>query len=168
MAPVVVAGSFDPVTLGHVDIFERAVDLFGEVVVAVGMNSTKDYLFTPAERVALVEQACAHIKGVRVEPMDGLVVDFCRRVEARVILKGARDGSDFDNESRMAHMNRSMTGVETVVLPASPQWSYVSSTLIRQIARQGGNVSGYVPGGVAQTIQRKINGRTGDQDSRTD
>ncbi|HOB04299.1 MAG TPA: pantetheine-phosphate adenylyltransferase [Propionibacteriaceae bacterium] len=142
---VVVPGSFDPVTNGHLDIFSRAAALFGEVVAAVGVNSTKSYLFTAEERLALVREALAGLPNVSAEPLDGLLVDFCRDIGAGAIVKGGRGGADFEFEVQMAQMNRALTEVDTVVLPASAEWAYVSSTLVRQIATLGGDVSAFVP-----------------------
>ncbi len=141
----VIPGSFDPVTLGHVDIMRRAAALFDEVVVGVGVNSSKSYLFSPDERLALVREAVADLPRVTAAPLDGLLVDFCREVHAGVIVKGGRGGADFEFEAQMAQMNHALTGVETLVLPAAAQWAYVSSTLVRQIASLGGDVSRFVP-----------------------
>jgi pantetheine-phosphate adenylyltransferase len=141
----VIPGSFDPVTLGHVDIMTRAAALFDEVVVGVGVNSSKSYLFSPDERLALVQEAVADLPRVTAAPLDGLLVDFCREVDAGVIVKGGRGGADFEFEAQMAQMNHALTGVETLVLPAAAQWAYVSSTLVRQIASLGGDVSRFVP-----------------------
>lgn len=142
---VVVPGSYDPVTNGHLDLFRRAAELFGEVVVGVGVNSAKSYLFDSDERLALVREAVADIEGVTAEPLDGLLVDFCRSVGADAIVKGARSGADFEFEAQMAQMNHALSRVETIVLPASAQWAYVSSTLVRQIASLGGDVTQFVP-----------------------
>ncbi len=141
----VIPGSFDPVTLGHVDIMRRAAALFDEVVVGVGVNSSKSYLFSPDERLALVQEAVADLPRITAAPLDGLLVDFCRQVGAGVIVKGGRGGADFEFEAQMAQMNHALTGVETLVLPAAAQWAYVSSTLVRQIASLGGDVSRFVP-----------------------
>ena len=153
----VVPGSFDPVTNGHLDVFRRASALFGDVVVGVGVNSTKSYLFPPAERLELVRAAVAGIPGVTAQPLDGLLVDFCRRVGAGVVVKGGRGGADFEFEVQMAQMNHALTGVETVVLPASAEWAYVSSTLVRQIALLGGDVAAFVPPGVLDRLLTRRN-----------
>ncbi len=142
---VVVPGSYDPVTNGHLDVFRRAAALFGEVVVGVGANATKSYLFAPGERLALVREAVRDIDGVSAEPLEGLLVDFCRDLGAGAVVKGGRGGADFEFEVQMAQMNHAMGAVETVVLPASAQWAYVSSTLVRQVASLGGDVTQFVP-----------------------
>ncbi len=155
MTTVVCAGSFDPITLGHVDVVERAQRLFGDVVVAVGRNSSKSYVFTYEERIALVRDALAHLTGVRVEPLTGLLVDFAREHGASAIVKGLRFGADFDFELQQAHMNHSLTGIETVLLPASKEYVTLSSTILREVFRLGGDVSPYVPAGVLEAIRAK-------------
>ncbi len=141
----VVPGSFDPITYGHLDIIVRARQVFSEVVVAVGANASKTYLFGPSERLELVRAATATMAGVSVEPLAGLLVDFCREHGTEAVVKGARTSADFDFEVQMARMNHALSGVETVLLPASAQWGHVSSTLVRQIATLGGDVSNFVP-----------------------
>lgn len=153
----VVPGSFDPITNGHLDIIRRARAIFDHVVVAVGTNSSKRYLFEPAERLDLVRAATADIDGVSAEPLSGLLVDFCRAHDAAAIVKGARGATDFDFEVGMARMNHSLVGVETVILPASAAWSYVSSTLVREVAILGGDVGPYVPDVVAERLATRRN-----------
>ena len=142
---VVCPGSFDPITLGHLDVVSRAADLFGEVVVAIGRNSTKSHLFSLEERLDLARRALAEVPGATVAPIDGLLVDFCRTIGASAIVKGLRFASDFDYELQMAHMNEHVGGVETVFLPASPEFGTVSSSMMRQMARFGGDVSKFLP-----------------------
>ena len=120
MRRAVCPGSFDPVTNGHLDIVRRAAGLFDEVVVAVGTNVSKNRLFTPEERIAMVRRACDDLPNVSVEGFDGLVTAFCTEHAATAIVKGLRAASDFDYELRMAQMNSSLTGVETVFIPTSP------------------------------------------------
>ena len=148
-------GSFDPITFGHLDVIRRAAGLFGDVIVAVGRNSAKNYLFDLDERVELVAAATAELPGVRVLPLSGLLVDFARAHDAPVIVKGLRFASDFDFELQMAHLNAAVGGVETVMLPASSQWSTLSSTMIREIASFGGDVSAFVPAVVADRIRAR-------------
>ncbi len=148
-------GSFDPITHGHVDIIGRAAALFGDVIVAVGRNSAKNYLFDTDERVELARAATAQVDGVRVEVLSGLLVDFCRSRDAGYVVKGLRFASDFDFELQMAHINRSLTGLETVLLPASSQWGTLSSTMVREVASLGGDVGAFVPALVAERIQQK-------------
>ena len=142
---VVCPGSFDPITLGHLDVVSRAADLFGEVVVAIGRNSTKSHLFSLEERLDLARRALAEVPGATVAPIDGLLVDFCRTIGASAIVKGLRFASDFDYELQMAHMNEHVGGVETVFLPASPEFGTVSSSMMREMAKFGGDVSKFLP-----------------------
>lgn len=153
----VVPGSFDPITNGHLDVIRRARAIFDQVVVAVGANSSKRYLFEPAERLDLVRAVTADLDGVTAEPLEGLLVDFCRAHDAGAIVKGARGATDFDFEVGMARMNHSLIGVETVILPASAAWSYVSSTLVREVAMLGGDVGPYVPDVVAERLATRRN-----------
>ena len=149
-------GSFDPVTHGHLDIIERAAQMFGEVVVAVGRNSAKNYLFTPDERAAMISEATAHLPNVRVEMLEGLLVDFCRDRDIDVIVKGLRFASDFEFELQMAQMNHALTGIETVMLPTASRWAHLSSTMIREIAGLGGDVGQFVPDSVNRRIAAKV------------
>lgn len=156
---MVCPGSFDPVTLGHVDVIGRAAELFDEVIVAVGANVTKQPLFTVDERIAMLTDACADLREVQVRPFRGLLVDFCREVEAQAIIKGLRFAADFDYELPMAQMNRTLTGVDTVFVATAPQWSFVSSSLIREVAALGGSVAEFLPAGVAEETVRRIRQR---------
>lgn len=155
MSRAVCPGSFDPVTHGHIDIIERASRLFDYVVVAVGNNMGKNALFTPDERVEMLGDACAELDGVSVTTFSGLLVDFCAQVEADAIVKGLRFVSDFDYELQMAQMNGRLSGVDTLFLPTAAQWSYVSSSLVREVALLGGDVNEFLPDGIAErTIAR--------------
>ena len=152
-------GSFDPVTHGHLDIVARSARLFDEVIVAVGRNSAKNYLFTPDERVSMLRDAVGGLPGETVALLDGLLVDFCRAYDVDVIVKGLRFASDFDFELQMAQMNHALTGIETIMLPTSAQWSHLSSTMIREIAKLGGDVSQFVTPQVARRIAAKTSER---------
>ena len=138
-------GSFDPVTNGHLDIIERAAALFDEVVVAVGVNKSKSRLFTPEERIAMLEEACAGFPNVRIASFDGLLTDFCQAEDVVAIVKGLRAVSDFDYELQMAQMNSSLADIETVFVPTSPEWSFLASSLVKEVATFGGDVSSLVP-----------------------
>ncbi len=151
-------GSFDPVTHGHLDVIGRASSLFDEVIVAVGRNSAKNYLFTLEERLDLMRQVTGEWPNVTVEALDGLLVDFARAKGAGVLVKGLRFASDFDFELQMAHINAVVGSVETVMLPASSQWATLSSTMIREVASYGGDVAAFVPDVVARQIRRKSQG----------
>ncbi len=155
MTRAVCPGSFDPVTWGHLDVIGRAARIVDQLVVAVGGNVSKTGLFTAAERVEMVTEQCRQWPNVTVEPLSGLLVDFCRRHEAALIVKGVR-ARDIGYETQMAHMNAHLTGVDTVFLPAAPQWSYVSSTLVREVAALGGDISGLVPDPVERRVRERI------------
>ncbi|MBC9735076.1 pantetheine-phosphate adenylyltransferase [Nocardioides marmotae] len=159
MRRAVCPGSFDPVTRGHLDIIGRAAALFDEVVVAVGVNASKRRLFEPEERLAMLEQACAEWDNVRVDGFTGLLTDYCAENDVVAIVKGLRGPGDFEYELPMAHMNVSLTGVETVFVPTSPQWSFVSSSLIKEVASFGGDVSPFVPGFVLERLTARVEER---------
>ena len=161
MSRAVCPGSFDPVTLGHLDIFARTASLYDSVVIAVGSNQSKRALFTPAERVAMIEEVCVEWPSVQVTLFSGLLVDFCRDHEVDVIVKGLRSGADYDYELAMAQMNRKLTGVDTAFLPTAPHLSYVSSSLVREVASLGGDVSPFVTPGVLERITERLAERSG-------
>jgi pantetheine-phosphate adenylyltransferase len=149
-------GSFDPVTNGHLDVVRRASWLFDEVVVAVGTNVGKHRLFSPDERIAMLRRACADLTNVTVEAFTGLVTTFCAERGATAIVKGLRAAGDFDYELQMAQMNSSLTGVETVFLPTSPERGFVSSSLVKEVAGFGGDVSAFVPDFVHDELERRL------------
>jgi pantetheine-phosphate adenylyltransferase len=149
-------GSFDPVTNGHLDIVRRASTLFDEVVVAVGTNVSKNRLFTADERIAMLRRACADIPNVTVEGFAGLVTTFCAERDIAAIVKGLRAASDFDYELQMAQMNHSLTDVETVFLPTSPERGFVSSSLVKEVAGFGGDVSAFVPDFVHDELRARL------------
>jgi pantetheine-phosphate adenylyltransferase len=148
-------GSFDPVTYGHLDVIGRTARLAEEVIVAVGMNMAKHGLFRPDERVAMLREACQGWTNVSVMTFDGLLVDFCRAQDAEVISKGVRT-ADFAYELQMAQMNRRLTGVDTVFLPTAPEWAFVSSSLVREVASLGGDVAPFLPPSVAQQTVARV------------
>lgn len=152
----VVPGSFDPITLGHLDIITRAAAVFNKVIVAVGRNSSKNYMFTPDRRLELVADAVADMPNVRAASIDGLLIDFCRANDASVIVKGVRFGSDFDYELQMAQMNRALSGIETALLPAGRQYGTVSSTILREVAHNGGDISQFVTPAVNKAVQEVV------------
>ena len=150
-------GSFDPVTNGHIDLIRRALSLFGEVHVVVAENPEKNPLFNVEERVALVNRAVGHLKGVRVESFDGLTVTYAKKKGAQSIIRGLRATSDFDYEFQMALTNRVLSKeVDTIFLMPSEAHFYLSSKLIREIAERKGDVSDFVPSFVAKAIQEKF------------
>jgi len=154
MTAALCPGSFDPPTNGHVDVVERAIAIFDRVVVAVVSNPSKEPMFTASERMAMLTEAFDD--RVEIHTFDGLLVDFARSVGVDVVVKGLRAVSDFDYELQMAQMNRSLAGVETVFLPTNPEWSYLSSSLVREVARLGGAYAGLVPTHVAAAIEERL------------
>ena len=156
MRRAVCPGSFDPVTNGHLDIVGRAAALFDEVVVAVGVNVSKNRLFSAEERISMLEQGCAGWSNVRVEGFTGLITAYCAEAEAQAIVKGLRSGTDFDYELQMAQMNSHLTGVETVFVTAEPQYGFVSSSLVKEVASYGGDVAALVPGFVLEPLMTRL------------
>ena len=156
MHRAVCPGSFDPVTLGHLDIVGRASKLFDEVVMAVGVNPSKSRMFSAEERIAMLEQACAGFDNVRVESFSGLLTDFCRAHHVNAIVKGLRAVSDFDYELQMAQMNASLTDVETVFVPTSPEYSFLASSLVKEVAMFGGDVSSLIPAFVNERLTARL------------
>ena len=150
-------GSYDPVTNGHVDVVTRAAALFDEVVVAVLYNPTKQGTFAVEERVSLIEESMAALANLRVEAFaDRLLVDVCRDLGATAIVKGLRGGTDFAYELPMALMNKHLTGIETVFLPGDPRFEHVSSSLVKEVVKYGGDVAGLVPDGVLAALGRQF------------
>jgi len=155
----VVPGTFDPVTSGHLDIIERAAALFDEVVVGVALSDKKNGgpLFTPEERVALLEGATQHLGNVTVRPFDTLLVDFAEEVGASVAVKGLRAVTDFEREFQMAALNwRLDAKIETMFIMAVPEYMYLSSSAVKEIARHGGSVRGLVPDEVCDALEQKL------------
>lgn len=153
MSTAVCPGSFDPITLGHLDVARRAASLFDEVIVGVAQNSAKAALLPLDVRVGLAREALAGVAGVRVEPIVGLLADFVREVGATAIVKGLRGGADFDAELPMALMNRHLTGVETVFLAGDQSLAHIASSLVKDVARFGGEIDDLVPPGVGQVVR---------------
>jgi pantetheine-phosphate adenylyltransferase len=152
-------GSFDPVTLGHIDIIERASRHFDEVVVAVIRNPQKTQsLFTLEERQEMLGECTTHLSNIRIEFFKGLLVEFAREQGADAIVKGLRAVSDFDYELQMAQMNQRLSGIDTFFLSTSPNYSFLSSSLVREVARYGGDVSSMVPAVVAKRLLDRFQG----------
>ena len=156
-------GSFDPVTNGHIDIIARASALFDEVVVAVGVNKSKNRLFSADERMEMLRDVCAPYSNVVVDGFTGLLTDFCKERDVHAIVKGLRAVSDFDYELQMAQMNSSLTGIETVFVPTSPEYSFLASSLVKEVAAFGGDVSTLVPASVLVRLTRRLAERASDQ-----
>ncbi len=153
----VYAGSFDPVTNGHIDLIERASKLFQEVIVAIGVHPTRSPLFTIDERLALVTEVARPFANVKVESFDGLLIDYCRSVGARVIVRGLRAATDFEYELQIAHANADlMPDIDTIFLPTRTNYGFVSASLVRDIAVHGGDVSRYAPPVVLAALASKF------------
>jgi pantetheine-phosphate adenylyltransferase len=157
MKRAIYPGSFDPVTNGHLDVVERARKLFDEVIVAVAQNDEKQPLFSLEERLDMLKQTVGRIDNVRVAQFDGLLVEFARAEQAAAVIRGLRAVSDFEFEFQMALMNRKLEGsVETLFLMPKEEYTYLSSRLVKEIARLGGDVSKFVPGVVAAALGKKF------------
>ncbi|MDQ6938068.1 MAG: pantetheine-phosphate adenylyltransferase [Actinomycetota bacterium] len=148
-------GSFDPVTNGHLDIIGRAANLYDEVVVGVLINQSKAGLFTVAERIDMLREVTASYRNVRIDSFRGLLVDYCREHGIPVIIKGLRAVSDFDYELQMAQMNRGLADVDTLFMPTNPEYSFLASSLVKEIAAWGGDVSALVPAAVMKRLAER-------------
>jgi len=160
MRKAVCPGSFDPVTNGHLDIIGRAALLFDHVTVGVLVNNTKSSLFTVAERIDMLREVTSGYDNVEIDSFSGLLVDFCRDHEIRAIVKGLRAVTDFDYELQMAQMNHRLSGVETLFVSANPIYGYLSSSLVKEVAGHGGDVTGLVPDPVLQRLAERLAERT--------
>ena len=154
MTTALCPGSFDPLTNGHADVIKRAIATFDSVVVAVVDNPAKGNLFTIDERVGMLSELFGD--GARVEAFEGLLVDFAQEMGADVVVKGLRTVGDYEFEFQMAQMNRHLTGMETVFMATKADWSYVSSSLVKEVARLGGSVSGLVPSVVERALKERL------------
>ena len=161
MRSAVCPGSFDPVTNGHLDVFGRAAALADEVVVAVLTNQSKSGMFTIDERIEILREVVAPFGNIRVDRFEGLLVDYCRENGITAIVKGLRAVSDFDYELQMAQMNYRLAGVETLFISTNPTYSYLSSSLIKEVASYGGDIEGLVPETVLQRLRRRISDTMG-------
>jgi pantetheine-phosphate adenylyltransferase len=157
MRRAIYPGSFDPVTNGHLDVIERARKLFDEVIVSVAHNEEKQPLFTLEERLDLLREALGKIDNVRIAHFEGLLVDFAKKEEARAVIRGLRAISDFEFEFQMALMNRKLeAAVETIFLMPKEEYTYLSSRIVKEIARLGGDVSSFVPKVVGEALGKKL------------
>ena len=157
MAKALCPGSFDPPTNGHIDVIERTARWFDGVVVAVVANPSKEAVFSLAERTEMLSEALEHIDNVSIESFDGLLVDFAREREVGVIVKGLRAVSDFEYELQMAQMNAALSpGLDTMFVTANPSWAFLSSSLVKQVARYGGSVDGLVPPVVSKALVERF------------
>ncbi|MEU2030098.1 pantetheine-phosphate adenylyltransferase [Nocardia amamiensis] len=156
MAGALCPGSFDPVTYGHLDVFNRAAAQFDEVVVTVMINPKKQGMFTVEERIEMLRESTAHLSNVRVESWQGLTVDFAREQGITAIVKGLRDAGDFGYELQMAQMNKKLSGVDTFFIATNPSLSYLSSSLVKEVAAYGGDVSDMLPPSVHKRLLDRL------------
>ena len=157
MRRVIYPGSFDPITNGHLDVINRAATLFDEVIVAVAFNEQKQSLFTVDERVSLINEVSATMPNIRIARFDGLLMDFARKEQATAVVRGLRAVSDFEFEFQMALMNRKLEPqIETIFLMPAEKYTYLSSRIVKEIARLGGDVSSFVPVSVAKALRERF------------
>ena len=157
MTIAVYPGRFDPVTLGHLDIMQRASKLFDSVVVAVFDHPEREPLFSTADRVAMIKEATKKMEGLKILPFDGLIVDFVRQTNANAIVRGLRKNADFEHEFEMALMNRRLAPeVDVVCLISDLQHQFIRSSIVREVARLGGDISGLVPENVNQALSKRL------------
>lgn len=159
MKRVVCPGSFDPITFGHLDIVERASSIFDEVVIAVMVNKTKQTLFTVEERMEMTNEVTRKFPNVKVDSWSGLLVDYCKKNDISIIVKGLRAVTDFDYELQMSQINLQLQGVETLFLSTAPAHSFLSSSLVKEIASHGGDVSSYIPAELLERLKDRLAGK---------
>jgi len=159
MKRVVCPGSFDPITFGHLDIIKRASELFDEVVIAVLVNTTKKTLFTVEERLEMIREVTAELPNVRVDSWKGLLVDYCETHEVKAIVKGLRAVTDFDYELQMSQINLQLKGIETLFMATAPAHSFLSSSLVKEIATFGGDISAYLPASIIPRVTERLASR---------
>ena len=159
MKRVVCPGSFDPITFGHLDIVERASSIFDEVVIAVMVNQTKKTLFTVEERIEMTREVTSKFPNVKVDSWSGLLVDYCKKNDISIIVKGLRAVTDFDYELQMSQINLQLQGVETLFLSTAPAHSFLSSSLVKEIASHGGDVSSYIPAILLERLKDRLAGK---------
>ena len=156
MKRVVCPGSFDPITFGHLDIIERASKLFDEVVIAVLVNKTKTTTFTVAERIEMIEESTKMFSNVKVDSWSGLLVDYCKANEINAIVKGLRAVTDFDYELQMSQINLQLQGIEALFMSTAPSHSFLSSSIVKEVASHGGDVSSYLPKPVVERLHTRL------------
>ena len=156
MRKAVCPGSFDPITFGHLDVIARASGIFDEVIIAVMVNRTKASLFTVDERISMIKEVVAKYPNVKVDSWSGLLVDYCKTNGVSAIVKGLRAVSDFDYELQMAQMNLQLKGVDTLFMATTPAYSFLSSSLVKELANYGGDVSALVPANVLSLMKARL------------
>ena len=158
MATAICPGTFDPITMGHLDIIARSSEIFDKVIVAILNNASKTHMFSLEERIYMLKESCSHLKNIEVDFFDGLLVEYARKRNARVVVRGLRAVSDFEYEFTMAMMNKKLADdVETLYMMAANEYEFVSSSIIKEVAGLGGNIETMVPQIVAKMMQDKLN-----------
>lgn len=159
MRRAVCPGSFDPITNGHLDIIERASARFDEVIVAVMVNRVKNSLFTVEERLNMIRETTKNFKNVKVDSWSGLLGDYCKQNDAQTIVKGLRAVTDFDYELQMAQINYQTSGIETMFMATAPAYSFLSSSIVKELANYGGDISTMVPANVKSELAKRVAGK---------
>ena len=152
MKKAIFPGSFDPITLGHVDVIDRALPLFDEITIAIGINNDKTYMFSLEDRISFIKKHYADEPKIKVETYTGLTIDFCKKLNSHFILRGLRNPADFEFEKAIAQTNRKLSTVETVFLLTSADTSFISSSIVRDVLRNGGDISSFVPESVSKKL----------------
>ena len=147
-------GSFDPLTLGHTDIIDRALPLFEEIVIAIGTNATKSYRFSLEQRKKFIEDTYSHVDKIKVDTYEGLTIEYCKKIDCNFILRGLRNPADFEFEKAIAQTNRKLSDIETVFLLTSADTSYISSSIVRDVLKHGGDISLLVPAAVHRNLPK--------------
>ncbi|WP_347174044.1 pantetheine-phosphate adenylyltransferase [Polaribacter uvawellassae] len=155
MRKAIFPGSFDPITLGHIDIIKRGIHLFDEIVIAIGINAEKKYMFSLEERKKFIEDAFSSENNITVETYSGLTIDYCKSINANFILRGLRNPADFEFEKAIAQTNGKLSNIESVFLLTSAETSFISSTIVRDILKNGGDASILVPKSVSESLNKK-------------
>jgi len=150
MRRAIFPGSFDPITLGHVDIINRALPLFDEIIIAIGVNTDKTYMFSLEERLNFIKENYKNEPKIKVETYTGLTIDFCQKLDVDFILRGLRNPADFEFEKAIAQTNRKLSNIETVFLLTSAETSFISSSIVRDVYKNGGDISSFVPKSVSE------------------
>ncbi|MEC7173348.1 MAG: pantetheine-phosphate adenylyltransferase [Bacteroidota bacterium] len=148
MKRAVFPGSFDPITLGHLDIIERSIPLFDKIIIGVGTNSEKKYMFSLKKRMDFIEETFSHYNNISVSQYEGLTIEFCKKIQADFIIRGLRNPADFEFEKAIAHTNRKLSGIETVFLLTAAKTSFISSSIVREIISNQGDYTQLVPSSV--------------------
>lgn len=156
MSTVVCPGSFDPLTYGHVDIVRRAAHLFDTVIVCVAHNPRKQVLFTVEERLEILRREFSDLPTVEIDSFSGLLVDYCARRHASAVIKGIRSNQDYEYELPMAHVNKRLSGIDTIFLPTSPELAFISSSLVKEIVSFGGDATEFVPPSVLEKLLQRV------------